>query len=74
MLRLEQHLKSALTKLVLLFLEFALDSLNKFNGVFQSSLPMLPSLKSQVKRILRIFWGRVIKADVIKAAGDNFET
>ena len=74
-LRLEQHLKSALTKrLVLLFLEFALDSLNKFNGVFQSSLPMLPSLKSQVKRILRIFWGRVIKADVIKAAGDNFET
>jgi hypothetical protein len=72
-LRLDEHLKSPLTKLVMLFLEFALDSLNKFNGVFQTTLPMLPSLKSEVKRILRIFLGRVIKADVIKAVGDDFE-
>lgn len=53
--RLDQHLKSPLTKLVMLFLEFALDSLCKFNGVFQSNLPMLPSLKTEVKRMLRIF-------------------
>ena len=50
--RLNQHLKSPLTKLVMLFLEFALDSLSKFNAVFQSSLPMLPHVKSEVKRLL----------------------
>ena len=65
-LRLDQRLKSFLTRLVLLFLEFALNSLCKFNGVFQSSLPMLPSLKSEVNRMLRILLGRMIKADVIK--------
>ena len=67
--RLNQHLKSPLTKLVMLFLEFALDSLMKFNAVFQSSLPMLPHLKSEVKRLLRIQLGRFIKCDIIIAAG-----
>ena len=71
-LRLDQHMKSPLTRLSMLFLEFTLDSLCKFNGVFQSSLPMLPSLKAEVRRMLRILLGRVIKADVIKAAGDDF--
>ena len=72
-LRLDKHLKSPLTKLVMLFLEFALDSLCKFNGVFQSSLPMLPFLKSEVKRLLRIIMGRFIKPNVIKDTGDDFD-
>ena len=71
-LRLDHHMKSPLTRLSMLFLEFTLDSLCIFNGVFQSSLPMLPSLKAEVRRMLRILLGRVIKADVIKAAGDDF--
>lgn len=51
--RLDQHFKSPLTKLVMLFLEYALESLLcKFNAAFQSSLPMLPSLKAEVKRML----------------------
>ena len=59
-------------KLVMLFLEYyALESLCKFNAALQSSLPMLPSLKAEVKRMLRIFWGRFIKADAIKAADDD---
>ena len=72
-LRLDQHFKSPLTRLVMLFLEFILDSLCKFNGVFQCNIPMLPSLKSEVKRLLRILLGRVIKPHVIKEVGDAFE-
>ena len=70
-MRLDQHFKSAMTKLVMLFLEYALESLCKFNAAFQSSLPMLPSLKAEVKRMLRIFLGRFIKADAIKASDDD---
>ena len=66
-----QHFKSPMTKLVMLCLEYALESLCKFNAAFQSSLPMLPSLKAEVKRMLRIFLGRFIKADAIKAADDD---
>ena len=69
--RLDQHFKSHLSKLVMLFLEFALESLCKFNAVFQSTLVMLPSLKSEVKRMLRILLGRYMKSDVIKAAGED---
>ena len=69
--RLDQHFKSPMTKLVMLFLEYALESLCKFNAAFQSSLPMLPSLKPEVKRMLRIFLGRFIKADAIEAAEDD---
>ena len=73
MLRLDQHFKSPLTRLVMLFLEFTLESLCKFNSVFQSSLSMLPSLKSEVIRMLRIILGRFIKANAIKTAGDDFK-
>ena len=69
--RLDQHFKSPMTKLVILFLEYVLESLCKFNAAFQSSLPMLPSLKAEVKRMLRIFWGRFIKTDAIIAAEDD---
>jgi len=65
---LNQHLKSPLTKLVLLFLEFALDSMCKFNAVFQLSLPMLPALKREVKRLLNILLGRFVKAEAIQEA------
>ena len=41
--------------------------------MFQSSLPMLPSLKSEVKRLLRIILGRFIKPNTIKDAGDDFD-
>ena len=67
-MRLNQHLKSPLTKLVLLFLEFALDSMCKFNAVFQLSLPMLPALKREVKRLLNILLGRFLKAEAIQEA------
>ena len=72
--RLDQHFKSHMCKLVMLFLEFALESLCKFNAAFQSTLVMLPSLKSEVKRMLRIFLGRFIKSDVIKAVGDDLSS
>lgn len=65
-IRLDQHFKSQLTKLVFYFLEFALDSMCKFNGIFQLSLPMLPSLKAEVNRLLKILLGRFLKLDVIK--------
>ena len=58
----------------MLFLEFALESLCKFNAAFQSTLVMLPSLKSEVKRMLRIFLGRFIKSDVVKAAGEDLSS
>ena len=47
--RLDQHFKSPMTKLVMLFLEYTLESLCKFSAAFQSNLPMLPSLKAEVK-------------------------
>jgi len=67
-MRLDQHLKSPLTKLVMHFLEFALESMCKFNAIFQSTLPMLPALKMEVKRLLRILLGRFLKADAIREA------
>ena len=63
--RLDQHFKSHLSKLVL-FLEFALESLCKFNAVFQSTLVMLPS---EVKRnATHPFWSI---HEVMKAAGED---
>ena len=53
---LNQHFKSPLMKLVTLFIEYAPESLCRFNATFQSSLPMLPSLKVEVKRMLWIFF------------------
>lgn len=70
-LRLDQHFKSPLTKLIMLFLEFALDSMCRFNAIFQSSLPLLPSLKAEVSRLLRILLGRFLKPEVITKAGNN---
>jgi len=67
-MRLNQHLKSPLTKLVLLFLEFALDSMWKFNAVFELSLPMLPALKREIKHLLNILLGRFLKAEAIQEA------
>lgn len=70
-IRLDQHFKSLLTKLVFYFLEFALDSMCKFNGIFQLSLPMLPYLKVEVTRLLKILLGRFLKVDVIKKAEEE---
>ena len=67
-MQLDQHFKSPLTKLILLFLEFALKSICKFNAVFQSSAPMLPYLKTEVTCLFRILLGRFIKSNVIMAA------
>ena len=66
-----KHLKSPLTKLVMLFLKFALDSICKFNAIFQSCLPILPALKKEVNRLLRILLGRFIKADAIQGVEGN---
>ena len=46
--RLNKHLESSLTKLVMHFLEYSLDFLCRFNAIFQSALSMLPSLKAEV--------------------------
>ena len=70
--RLDQNFKSHLTKLVMLFLEFALDSMCKFNVVFQSSMPILPALKPEVHRLLRILLGRFVLAEAIQDANNNF--
>ena len=51
-------MKSPLTKLVMDFLEYSLEFLCRFNTVFQSSLAMLPSLKVEVLRLLRILLGK----------------
>lgn len=72
--RLDQHLKSPLTKLVLFLLEFALESMSKFNTAFQMSLPMLPALKTEVNRLLRILLGRFLKPEVLVRAKDDFTT
>lgn len=56
--RLNNYLKSHLTKLEFFFLEYALESLCKFNTVFQSSLPMFPSLKAEINRLLKVFLAR----------------
>ena len=40
----------------------------KFNVVFQLSLPMLPALKREVKRLLNILLGRFLKAEAIQEA------
>lgn len=69
--QLDQHFKSHLTKLIMLFLKFALDSMCKFNVAFQSSVPMLPALKSEVQRLLRILFGRFIQAEVIQNISGN---
>ena len=69
--RLDQNFKSHLTKLVM-FLEFALDSMCKFNVVFQSSMPMLPALKPEVHRLLRILLGRFVLAEAIQDANNDF--
>lgn len=68
--RLNKHLKSPLTKLALHFLEFALESMCKFNAVFQSSLLMLPAFKTEVKHLLKILLGRFLRADVIQKTND----
>ena len=71
-LRLDQHFKSHLTKLVLFFLEFALDSMSKFNATFQMSLPMLPFLKKEVNRLLKILLSRFLKPEVLVQAQNDF--
>ena len=73
-LRLDNNFKSYLSKLIFLFLEFALESLCKFNSTFQSTLPMLPALKTEVKRLLKIFLARFVKLEIIRAAGDDVTT
>ena len=64
--RLNQHLNSHLTKLVFIFLDFSLEAMCKFNATFQSSMAMLPALKSEVYRLLKVLLGRFIIADVIQ--------
>ena len=64
MQHLNKHLKSPLTKFVMHFLEYSLDFLCKFNAVFQSDLSMLPSLKAEVLRLLRILLGKCIISEV----------
>ena len=66
MVHLNQHLNSHLTKLVFLFLDFSLEAMCKFNATFQSSMAMLPALKSEVYRLLKVLLGRFIIADVIQ--------
>jgi hypothetical protein len=73
-LRLNAHFKSHMTKLVLLFLEFALESMTKFNAAFQSSLPKLPALREEVLRLFRILLKRFLKTEFIKSAVDNFSS
>lgn len=70
-LRLNNHLKSLKTKLYFLFLDYALDSLCKFNATFQSSFPMLPSLQAEVMRLTRIFLSRFLTVEAIKGSQDN---
>ena len=71
--RLNEKLKNPLYKLVLNFLEFALDSLCKFNATFQLDLPKLPALKTEVRRLLCVLLGRFMTAECIKQSGDNIE-
>ena len=72
-LRLDQHFKSPLSKLVLLFLEFALDCMCKFNAIFQLSLPMLPFLNTEVTRLLKILLSRFLKLEVVKKAEEEHD-
>lgn len=67
--RLDQNFKSHLTKLVMLFLEFALDSMCKF---FQSRVATLPILKPEVQRLVRILLGRFVQAEAIQGANNDF--
>ena len=62
-----------MTKLVLLFLEFALDSTSKFNAIF-SYLPMFPSLKLEVIHLLKLILSCFLKLEVVKRVerGNNF--
>ena len=60
--RLNKHLKSPLTKLFMHFLQYSLEFLCRFNTVFQSNLAMLPSLKVEVLRLLRVLLGKFIAA------------
>ena len=45
--------------------------MSKFNVNFQSSLPKLPGLKMEVKRLLRVLLGRFLQADVVRAKVDS---
>ena len=73
-LRIQRHFRSHLTKLVLFFLEFSLDSMCKFNSAFQLTLPMLPFLKSEVNRLLRILLSRFMKPEILAEAQNNFSS
>ena len=59
-----------LMKAYFLFLDYALDSLCKFNVIFQSSFPKLPSLQAEVIRLTRIFLSRFLTVEAIKASED----
>lgn len=72
--RLNGHFNSDIMKLVLLFLEYALDCLCKFNAAFQSDLPMLPRLQDEVTRLLKLFLARFIKTEVIRSVGEEITT
>lgn len=69
--RLNRNFKSPLTKLVMHFLEYALEFLCKFNTAFQSSLAMLPSLKIEVLRLLRVLLGKFIVSGAIPTTHDG---
>ncbi len=56
----------------MLFLGFALNSMCKFNALFQSDIPMLPTLKAEVHRLLRIFLGRFLVTECIHTADSSF--
>ncbi len=70
--RLDENFKSHLSKLVMLFLGFALNSMCKFNAIFQSDIPMLPTLKAEVHRLLRILLGRFLVTECIHTADSSF--
>ena len=69
-LRLDGHFKSHLTKLLVLFLDYALDSLSKFNATFQSSLPMLPLVQNEVKWLPKLFIAKFMKTETVRSVND----
>lgn len=64
--RLDQNFKSHLTKLVMLF---ALDSMCKFNMVFQNA--STPETRS-LHRLPQILLGQFVLAETIQGANNNF--
>ena len=66
--RLNRHFKSPLTKLVM---HFSLEFLCRFNTVFQSSLAMLPSLKVEVLRLLRILLGKFLAGGAVPTTHES---